>query len=585
MATERMIDGETRVADAVVAVLADAGVRFVVGIPGGFTGTLFRSLYEHPSIRTVLVREESIGSAMADAYGRTTGEPMVVMGQGEWIVGNAGQGLLEASLGASPVVVLTDLTDAGVLSHHGPYQDGSGNYGNWDTKKALEAVCKRVMVSHFPAQSVQMVQLALKHALTGEQGPAAVVFHSDSLRGRLTEESVPTIYPVGGYLPRPSHAVDGDLVGEVARVVHTARRPVIVAGNGVRVGKARAELARFARTCDVPVVTTASGKGVFPEIDPLAGGVMGAFGWQSANDVVADSDVVVAVGTKLGPSDTGDEHEGLLSPGRQTIVQIDVEPLNIGWTYPVDHAIVGDARAQLAALVESFRALGPVGRTVGAAERVADARAASPWFGRDTARTDDDGTPSIHPPESIGLLAETVPDDTIVTCDAGENRLFMMQWFRVPSRGEYLQPAAGGGMGYAIPAALGARLAHPDRPVVAVCGDGGFGMSLHSLMTAVQEQLPITVVVLNNGALGWVAHGMGERAVASHFAPFDHAAIARAIGCEAIHVRDSAELESALRRIPDITVPFVIDVPTSMAISFKDVMSTFSSATRRGTGY
>jgi acetolactate synthase I/II/III large subunit len=271
---------------------------------------------------------------------------------------------------------------------------------------------------------------------------------------------------------------------------------------------------------------------------------------------------------------------------RQQIVQIDVEPLNIGWTYPVDHAIVGDARTQLAALVESFGALEPVERSEGAAERVADAIAASPPLGGGTASGGDvDGTQPILPPDSIGLLADTVPDDTIVTCDAGENRLFMMQWFRVPSRGEYLQPAAGGGMGYAIPAALGARLAHPGRPVVAVCGDGGFGMSLHSLMTAVQEQLPITVVVLNNGALGWVAHGMGERAVASHFAPFDHAAIATAIGCEGIHVRDTAELERALRRIPDIEVPFVIDVPTSMAISFKDVMSTFSSTTRRESGY
>ena len=106
----------------------------------------------------------------------------------------------------------------------------------------------------------------------------------------------------------------------------------------------------------------------------------------------------------------------------------------------------------------------------------------------------------------------------MITCDAGENRLFMMHWFRTAAGGEYLQPAAGGGMGYAVPAAMAARLADPDRPVLAVCGDGGFAMSIHALMTAIQEDLPIAVLVFNNGALGWVLHGMGERAVAANFA-------------------------------------------------------------------
>ena len=122
------------------------------------------------------------------------------------------------------------------------------------------------------------------------------------------------------------------------------------------------------------------------------------------------------------------------------------------------------------------------------------------------------------PQRIISLLEDTVPDDTVITCDAGENRLFMMQWFRTRSGGEYLQPAAGGGMGYAVPAAMAARLADPDRPVVAVCGDGGFAMSIHALMTAIQEDLPIAVLVFNNGALGWVLHGMGNEAVAANFA-------------------------------------------------------------------
>src|ERR1700735_1737056 len=111
---------ECRVPEAIVGVLAEAGVRFVLGMPGGYTGSIFSALHGHPTIRTIQVREESIGSAMAEAYGRLTGRPLVVMGQGEWIAGNAGQGFLEALLGSSPIVILTELSDGGALSHHAP---------------------------------------------------------------------------------------------------------------------------------------------------------------------------------------------------------------------------------------------------------------------------------------------------------------------------------------------------------------------------------------------------------------------------------------------------------------------------------
>ena len=169
---------ERRVSDAIVDVLAEAGVGFVLGMPGGYTGPIFSGLHGHPTIRTIQVREESIGATMAEAYGRLTGRPLVVMGQGEWIAGNAGQGFLEALLGSSPIVILTEMSDGGALSHHAPYQSGTGDYGTWDARGALAGVTKRVMVSHDPAQAVQHTQLALKHALTGEPGPVAVIFHS-----------------------------------------------------------------------------------------------------------------------------------------------------------------------------------------------------------------------------------------------------------------------------------------------------------------------------------------------------------------------------------------------------------------------
>jgi acetolactate synthase-1/2/3 large subunit len=579
--TTSPVSDERKVADAIVAALAEAGVAAVLGMPGGYTGGIFSSLHRHPTIRTIQVREESIGSTMAEAYGRLTGRPLVVMGQGQWIAGNAGQGFLEALMGCSPVVVITDMTDGGPLSHHAPYQSGTADYGTWDARSSLEGFSKRVMVSRHPTQAVQHVQLALKHALTGEPGPVSVVLALESLRGRIDPAVAPRLYPTTSYLPRPSRAVDEDAVRRAAEVLARAERPLILAGNGVRVGQAWDELARLAGDLDVPVVTSASGKGVFDETSPLAGGVIGSFGWASANELAGGADVVLAVGTKLAPHDTADASADLLDPSRQTFLQIDVEPLNAGWTFPVDHVLIGDAAFQMEKLRQACAAVPDRPSRRSGADRVAEAisrhgELEAPEFSSDDV--------PLAPQRVISVLHEALPDQTMISCDAGENRLFMMHWFRSRVPGSYLQPAAGGGMGYAVPAAMAAKLAHPDRPALAVCGDGGFAMSLHALMTAVQEDLPIGVVVFNNGALGWVLHGMGDRAVAADFAAFDHVAIATSLGCDAVGVTSTAELRDAIKSLGDLSRPLVIDVPTSLATSFRDVTQDVARQ-RRETGY
>ena len=559
---------ERGVADAIIEALAQGGVRFVLGMPGGLTGSLWRALHGHATIRAIQVREEAIGSHMAEAFGRFTGEPVVVMGQGEWIVGNAGQGYLEALLGNSPLVVLTEMSDGGSLSHHAPYQSGSGDYGTWDTRTALAGMTKRVMVSYHPAQAVQHTQLALKHALTGDPGPVAVVYHSSALQGVVGAASTPRLYDTAAYLPAKNYAVDQAAIERAGGALGAAVRPAIIAGNGIRLAKGQENLARLARAAGAPVATTASGKGVFPESDPLSVGVIGPFGWAAANAVVKDADVVLAVGTRLAPSDTLNESTSLLDPSRQTMIQVDVEPLNAAWTFPVDHALIGDAAVIMDELKGVLaRQPGPYSAS-GGRERASSARQQFDQFDHLLAHSDE---VPISPQRIISLLEEAYPDDGVITCDAGENRLFMMQWYRCKNRGEYLQPAAGGGMGYAVPAAMAAKLASPERTALAVCGDGGFAMSIHALMTAVQENLPVGVLVFNNEALGWVLHGMGEKAVAAHFAHFDHAAVARSINCDGVRVATVDDLRDALKRLAGLTRPLVIDVPTSLSTSFRDV--------------
>jgi acetolactate synthase-1/2/3 large subunit len=564
-----VLSGDVDVCDAIVGVLAEAGVEYVAGIPGGNTAGIFNALFAHPTVRTVLVREESIATAMAEAYGRMTGRPLVVMGQGEWIAGVAGLGSIEALLSGSPMVILTEMSDGGPLSHHGFYQSGSGDFGSWDALSALRGMTKRVMVSNYPAQAVQHTQLALKHALSGQPGPVAVIYTAAALEGTVGLQSKPRIYPTSPYLPTRASSVSLASVRAASEALHAAAAPVIVAGNGVRVGRACTNLAELARALDAPVATTAGGKGVYCETDELSVGVIGQFGSPVANTVVAESDVVLAVGTKLAPIDTREEDPALLDPERQTFIQIDIEPLHVSWVYPVEHQLVGDAGYVMDRLRDALGGTG--GSREAASARLAAVRARFP---EDATAASSDETPLL-PQRTIALLQEAIPPGAVVTTDAGENRIFMLHWYRAKSADSYLMPSGGGGMGYAIPAAMGAKLARPDCDVVAVCGDGGFAMSMHALMTAVQEEIPITVVVLNNDALGWVLHLYEDRPLASTFTHFDHAAIARAMGCDAVVARDVSDLRSALTTIQERSRPLVIDVATSRKTSFRDVEEPF----------
>jgi acetolactate synthase-1/2/3 large subunit len=349
-------------------------------------------------------------------------------------------------------------------------------------------------------------------------------------------------------------------------------KPVIVAGNGVRLSNARAELRHLAEILGAPVATTASGKGVFPETHPLALGVFGNFGLQAANAVVGDGDVVLAVGTKLGPTDTANEHPALLDPLRQTLIQIDIEPRNAAWSFPAEFALVGDAKSTVSQLIAQGGA-----SVDGRGARAAEAHRRFASF--DVAESTSDEVP-ILPQRLIKELHRALPNDAIVTCDAGENRLFMLHYFQTKDRMEYLQPAAVGGMGYAIPAALAARLVYPSRTAVAVCGDGGFGIAMNGLLTAIEEQIQIVVVIFDNSLLGWVRHGQGDRPIASQFARFDYAAIARAMGCVGIRVEQPDQLRPALEQALAASIPAVVDVVTSSRVTFHDVTSPLVTGAR-----
>jgi acetolactate synthase I/II/III large subunit len=575
MPIDKLLQDEVSVPRAIARVLEETGIDLIFGIPGGRTGAIFDALYDYrDSIRTVLVREEGLAAVMADVYGRLTGKPGVAMGQGAFLLTNSGMGILEALLAGSPMLLLSDLSDGAPFSHHGPYQAGTGDYGTWDAKTTIGGYTKQVFVAREGAQAVQDTQLAIKHALAGQPGPVAVLYHSSALTASVGPDTAPSLYATAGYMTERTSAVNSDQLNAAAHRLRAAGRPVILAGNGVRMSRAQAVLRRLAEVLDAPVATTASGKGVFAETHPLALGVFGTFGLEAANAVVADADLILAVGTKLGPTDTANENPALLDPSRQTFIQIDIEPRNAAWTFPAEQVLMGDAAAVLSQLID---ALGTSDHSSpnGRASRAVEAHRLQRSFDVPESRSSE--TP-ILPQRLIKDLHDALPDDAIVTCDAGENRLFMLHHFQTKAGMEYLQPAAVGGMGYAIPAALAARLVYPNRAAVAVCGDGGFSIAMNALLTAVEEQIPIVVVIFDNAMLGWVRHGQQERPIASQFGQFDYAAIARAMGCVGIRVEQADGLAAALAEALAAGRPAVVDVATSGRVTFRDVTSPLAAA-------
>jgi acetolactate synthase-1/2/3 large subunit len=567
---------EIAVPHALVRVLEEAGIEFVFGMPGGDTGRIFDALYDSAAVRTILVRHEQVGSIMAEMYGRLTGKPGVVMGQGIFLACNALFGPLEAVKGSSPMLLLGDFTDMAPFMHHAPYQAGTGEHGNHDLRSLFESVTKYTAAVSEPKQAVQTLQLAIKHATTGTPGPVAVVFGSRSLAGTVKAHRPPRLFPTSRYL---DEGMTRPAAGDVARVAEAllgAGSPVIIAGNGVHASRAWAPLARLAELAGIPVATTATGKSAMAETHPLALGVFGNWGQAAANEVVSTADTVLVVGSRLSPTDTCFENPELLDAGRQTFLQIDVEPLQIGRHYPVSACIVADARAALDALgAEIAERLTPAHREAARRRRehVGELKTLHRYFAEPEQRSND---VPLKPERVISELAARLGERALVTMDAGANRLYMTHYFQSRGAGTVYQPSSIGGMGYALPAALGAKLAAPDRDCVAVCGDGGFAMTMNALLTAAQYHIPVTTVVLNNGVLGWVKDGQrrrGNRFIASELGQQDYARIAQAMGCRGERVESLAELARSLDGVRDVKEPVVLDVVTTEDAPFWQVQS------------
>ena len=540
----------TDTAERLVQELEAQDVEYVFGYPGGRVIELLEHLPDS-DVTMVRPRDEREASVMAEAYGRLTGSPGVLAGQGPWIGSLGAIGQMEARLGSSPMVVVTEASERGEYSTLAPYQQARGDYGGLDLPAALSAYTKEHWFPRSPTETVRSLQLAFKHATAGRPGPTAVILDGDAITEPVPDEPVPPVWDgreqVRNWDARPT----AETVATAAEALADAERPVVIAGNGVHAAGAYDELEAVAAAAGAVVVTSYLGKSTIAETHDLAGGVIGSFGHDGANQVVAEADVLLVVGSRLNPMDTNWQAPSFIRPDEQFIVHADVDTRNAGWVYPADVGLIGDAARSLADLAA---ALPDDAGDSWARERAADARESF-----HAPACDSDASP-ITPQRAVKEIEAAVDADTVVTADSGNNRFWLLNYLQTPARRTYFGSGGVGAMGWATPAAVAAAIA-TDREVIGVAGDGGFAMTMTSVETAVDHGVAPTFVILNDTSLGMVRQmQVHEGDIAGvEFHDTDFVTAAEAFGAEATRAVTPEELTDSLRTGTTSDVPFVID--------------------------
>jgi len=558
--------------NAVVETMIECGVEYVFGVPGGGPLFLYDALCQHQNrIKSILARQEGAASCMADAYGRLTGKPAAVIAQGAWAASNMAFGILEAFLSGSPMLIITDTSDYGGFSQHGPWQNGTGEYGAFDLPAIMRSMTKYTTFVNSPDEFLHGIRLAVKHCLAGRKGPAAVVARMNLFGAQVDAAAVsPKLYQVEGHLKIPIPRMGDEDAARIAELILEAKDPVIIAGRGVHVARAHDELKELAELTGIPVATSFMGKSAIAETHDLALGIMGGIGQRAANERITRADLIFAVGTGLSPENTKMLSPDFINPERQRILQMDIEPRNVGWTYPVTAGAAADAKPGLRRLIEEIKKKNSAIDVSARIAAVLKLKSESGFF--TCAEFSSDESP-IAPERIVRAVNDAADEHTIICLDAGNNRQWFAKHFRSKAAGQVLAPGGAGGVGWGTPAALAAQMIRRDAKVVGICGDGGMLMMLHCLETARQYGVPATWVVLNNAALGNIRDFQSpERRYCTEYPVPDIAAYARAAGCRAWKVSQTNELDAAVREAIAHNGPSVVEVITKLEPHFKLMM-------------
>jgi len=546
-----------KVAEAIVRLLEAHGVQYVFGVPGDTSMPLYDALYDAPAgLRHILARDERSASFMADVYARLSYKPGVCEGPSGAGATYLLPGVAEAQASSIPVIALTSDTPIS--------GDGKGVLTELDQEALFTPVTKWCTRIKIGKKAPEIISTAFRLATSGRPGAVHIALPHDVLDqevGPFQLKAPDACQSFPAYRTRPDPA----MVDKAAALLADAQRPIMVAGGGTVISQAWEEVTRLAETVGMPVGTSINGKGSIAEDHPLSIGVVGDNGARPyANHLVAEADLILYVGCKTDSVTT----VGWTLPSPTsgvTVIHVDVDPTEIGKNYPTAVGLVGDAKLALADLCQALSTRGPQRAT--SENRIAQiSNMAAQWWEEVQPKLISDSVP-IKPQRVMKELIDTLPRDSVIVADAGTGTPFTAAFYRSPAGRYVVIPRGYGGLGFALPGVVGAKLARPEATVVGLMGDGSFGMSAGELETISRLRLPVTIIQFNNSCFGWIKTLQclyyDRRYVSVDFSSdTDHAAIAEGFGLVGVRVERPDQLGPAIRQAVSGDRPTFIDVVT-----------------------
>lgn len=459
-----------------VKALIEEGVDTLFAYPGGMAIDIFDALYGQTAFRVVLPRHEQGLVHAADGYARATGRTgvcLVTSGPGAT---NLVTGIATANYDSVPLVCFTGQVPTNLI--------GNDAFQEVDIVGICRPICKYAVTVRRREDLGRIIKEAFYIARTGKPGPVLVDFPKD-IQNELGSDEYPEEVSIRGY--KPSTGVHVGQLKKAAEMLANARRPLFLAGGGVNISRAQGAMTRLAELTGVPVVTTVMGKGALPSDHPLYIGNMGMHGNVASNTAVSECDLLFSIGTRFNDRITGKISEFAKDA---KIVHIDIDAASISRNIVVDVPIVADAKEAIEKFIEICT---PPKHAEGWLAHLQKLREERPI----TLPTDCD----LSPQDIIAAVNRDFPE-AIVTTDVGQNQMWTTQFLQLKGKGMLITSGGLGTMGYGLPAAIGAQLGCPDRRVVSISGDGGFQMNEQELATAVCEELPVVICILNNSYLG-----------------------------------------------------------------------------------